>query len=253
MSTSQTTASTQCAGNVVVGLSGTRIDFSYFIRLTGSITVSEVVAYIVDMSTGATLAQVDVTARMPTAANDSYTEVTAGMSASTGLVALNSYWLPFCFTTTTVTTRGLVAREESSIGLGGVSSSGGKTTVGVCSGGPSCVPAIQQGNLATVILRKDTSDGGDSGIGSIALAAGVAVPVALGVAGVVAGVAAYIAYTRSKGRLSRPPPVRRRSSLSNPYSLEMEVQRVYENDVFELDDFGKNYRRQLNKESWETA
>jgi hypothetical protein len=253
--TAQANASTQCAGNVVVGLAGTRIDFSYFLRLTGSIAVSEVVAYIVDMSTGATLAQVDVTARMPTAANDSYTQVTASMSASTGLVALNSYWLPFCFTTTSVTTRGLVARAESSIGLGGVSSGGGKTTVGACSGGPSCKPAILQGNLATVIVRKDTSEGSssDGGIGSIALAAGVAVPVALGVAGVVAGVVTYIAYTRSKGRLRRQAPVRRRSSITNPYTLEMELQRVYQNDVFEMDDLTRKNRRKLNKESWETA
>ena len=118
----------------------------------------------------------------------------------------------------------------------------------------SCKPAILQGNLATVILRNDTSESSssDSGIGSIALAAGVAVPVALGVAGVVAGVETYIAYTRSKGRLRRQPAVRRRSSITNPYTLEMELQRVYQNDVFEMDDLTKN-RRQLNKESWETA
>ena len=116
----------------------------------------------------------------------------------------------------------------------------------------SCKPAILQGNLATVILRNDTSESSssDSGIGSIALAAGVAVPVALGVAGVVAGVETYIAYTRSKGRLRRQPAVRRRSSITNPYSLEMELQRAYQNDVFEMDDLTKN-RRQLNKESWE--
>ncbi len=85
-----------------VGLSAT-IDFAYFIHLTGdnattTTTTTTVMAYIVDMSTGESVAQVDVTALMPTAANDSYTEVTARFSSSP-LFASRSYWLPFCYTT----------------------------------------------------------------------------------------------------------------------------------------------------------
>jgi hypothetical protein len=236
-----------------VGLSGTHIRFSYFIRLSGAAagTTTTVVAYVVDMSSGTTLAQVDVTALMPTAANDSYTQVTARVSPSPRLVTSNSYWLPFCFTTTsTVTTRGLVARQEGSIGMGGVSSSGDKTTVGFCAGGPSCRPAVHAGSLATVISRTDkSSGGGGSSDNSAAIAAGVAVPVALVLAGVVACVVAYIAYTRSQGRLGQKPPARRRSSVRNT-TLERQVQRVHENDLFEMDTIASY---QLHKESWVSA
>jgi hypothetical protein len=254
MSTSQTTSSTQCAGNIVVGLSGTGIRFSYFIRLTGAAAAgtTTVVAYVIDMSTGNTLAQVDVTAGMPTAANDSFTEVTAQASSSSSLVALKSYWLPFCFTTTTVTTRGLATRQEGSIGIGGVASSGGKTTVGFCSGGPPCLAAVQEGSLATAISRTDTSGGGDSD-NTVAIAVGVAVPVALVVAGLVACVVAYIAYTRARSRLGQLPPARRRSSLLRQTPLEREVQRLHENDMFELEPISREQQRKLHRESWMSA
>jgi hypothetical protein len=90
--TAQTTTSAQCAGNVIVGLSGSRIDFSYFIRLGGAgstATNVTTVAYIVDMSTAALLGQVDVSARMPTAANDTYTRVTASISLLLATVLLH--------------------------------------------------------------------------------------------------------------------------------------------------------------------
>jgi hypothetical protein len=253
--TSQTTASTQCAGNIVVGLSAT-IDFAYFIRLTAdnattttTTTTTTVMAYIVDMSTGESVAQVDVTALMPTAANDSYTEVTARFSSSP-LFASRSYWLPFCFTT--ITKRRLVEREGSAIGIAGVSASGGKTTVGLCEGGPSCKPEVESGTLATKITRSAaTSSGGDDS--TIMIAAGVAVPVVLVVAGLVAGTAAYIAYTRSKGRLGQQPPVRRRSSIQRN-ALAREVQCAHENDLFEMDTFSlrktAEQQRKLNRGSW---
>jgi hypothetical protein len=257
LSTSQTTSNTLCAGNIIVGLSGTGIRFSYFIRLTGAPAAgmtTTVVAYVIDWSTGNTLAQVDVTARMPTAVNDSYTEVIAQASASSSLAALNSYWLPFCFTTTTVTRRGLAARQEGgSIGIGGVSASGGKTTVGFCSGGPPCEVAVQEGSLATAISRTDTSSGGGGGDNAVAIAVGVAVPVALVVAGVVACVVAYIAYTRARSRLGQRPPVRRRSSLLRQSPLEREVQRLHENEMFEMEPISKEQQRKLNMESWISA
>jgi hypothetical protein len=252
MSTSDTTATTQCAGNIVVGLSGTGIRFSYFIRLTGSAaatgTTITVMAYVVDMSTGTTLAQVDVTARMPTAANDSYTEVIAEASASSSLVARKSYWLPFCFTTTTVTTRGLVARQEGSIGIGGVSSSGSKTTVGFCSGGPTCEPDLQEGSLATAIARTDTGGGGGDD-NTVAIAVGVAVPVALVLIGLVAFVVVYLAYKRARNRLELMPPERRRSSVKNT-SLEREVQRSQGNDLFEMKSVSTEQHHKLNRQSW---
>jgi hypothetical protein len=258
--TSNTTSNTQCAGNIVVGLSGTGIQFSYFIRLTGAPaagTTTTVVAYVIDSSTGNTLAQVDVTAAMPTAANESYTQVIAQASPSSSLAALKSYWLPFCFTTTTTTTNTTVTRrslaerqEEGSIGIAGVSASGGKTTVGFCSGDPPCEVSVQEGTLATAISRTDTSSGSGGGDdNTVAIAVGVAVPVALVVAGVVACVVAYIAYTRSRGRLGQKPPARRRSSLRNT-SLERQVQRVHENDMFEMDTIASY---QLHKESWASA
>ncbi|ELR18029.1 uncharacterized protein ACA1_102450 [Acanthamoeba castellanii str. Neff] len=249
--TAQTTTSAQCAGNVIVGLSGTRIDFSYFIRLGGAGSTETnvtTVAYIVDMSTAALLGQVDVSAHMPTVANDTYTRVTASIPTSR-LVASRSYWLPFCFTSTTETTRGLAARQEGSIGMGGVAASGGKTTVGSCSGGPSCKPDLQTGSLATVISSSSTtSDGGDSD--TVAIAAGVAVPVALVLVGLVACLVVYIAYKRARSRLEQLPPVRRRSSVRNT-SLERELQRVQGNDLSETKlSVSADQHHKLNRQSW---
>jgi hypothetical protein len=146
-----------------------------------------------------------------------------------------------------------VAREEGSIGIGGVSASGGKTTVGFCSGGPTCLPEVQEGTLATAILRTATGgSSGDSGDNTVAIAVGVAVPVALAVAGVVACVAAYIAYTRSKLRLGQKPPARRRSSVRQT-ALEQQVQRLHENDMFEMEPISKEQQRKLHRESWISA
>jgi hypothetical protein len=247
-----------------VGLSST-INFAYFLRLRGGVTTTTTtttMAYIVDLSTTATVAQVDVTALMPTTVNNSYTEVTARFSSPFSLVAWRSYWLPFCFTTTATTASRVVTREENAITMAGASASGGKTTVGSCEGGPSCKPEIGSGSLATVISSSKAATSGDGdggggggggGGGTIAIAAGVAVPVALAVAGLLACVVAYIAYTRAKGRLGQRPPARRRSSAR---SLESEVRRVHENDMFELSTFSRpadEHHHKLNKESWLNA
>jgi hypothetical protein len=145
--------------------------------------------------------------------------------------------------------------EESAIGIAGVSASGGMTTVGSCQDGPSCTPEVQSGTLATKITRSSAASGG-SDFSTIAIAAGVAVPVSLAVAGLVACAVAYIAYTRSKGRLGQRPPARRRSSIRRQ-SLEREVQRAHDNDLFELDTFSRptstDQHHKLNKESWLNA
>jgi hypothetical protein len=218
--TAQTTSSSQCAGNIIVGLSGNLIDLSYFIRLTGVSTTANVttVAYIVDMSTAALLGQADVSAHMPTAANDTYTRVNASIRIrNSALVASRSYWLPFCFTATS---------GEGSIGMGGVAASGGKTTVGSCSGGPSCKPDLQSGSLATVITSTTTSGGGGGGgdTNIVAIAAGVAVGLVL--VGSVVCLVVYIAYKRTRNRSELLPPVAGRRSSVRYTLLENELQRV---------------------------
>jgi hypothetical protein len=198
-------------GNIVMGLLGT-INLSYYIHLTsgGSVdpatnattTTTLVITYIMDMLTGDSAGQVDITVLMPTAATSSYTKVTTHfLSSSTPLVALHSYWLPFCFTTTTTTTCSLVTCKESAIIITRVSGSGGKTTVGSCKGRPSCKPEVQSSTLATRITHSTAMRSGsiDSSDSTITITTGVAVPVVLAVVGLVACAVAYITYTQSKG------------------------------------------------------
>jgi hypothetical protein len=81
----------------------------------------------------------------------------------------------------------------------------------------------------------------------------VAVPVTLLALGVVACVVVYITYTRARNRLGQRPPVRRRSSLLRQSPLEREVQRLHENDMFEMEPVSKEQQRKLHRESWISA
>jgi hypothetical protein len=93
-----------------------------------------------------------------------------------------------------------------------------------------------------------TSDGGDRD--TVAIAAGVAVPVALALVGLVACLVVYIAYKRARSRLEQLPPVRRRSSVRNT-SLERELQRVQGNDLSETKlSVSADQHHKLNRQSW---
>jgi hypothetical protein len=84
------------------------------------------------------LAQCDVT--LPSSASDSFTLVTTNFTVDVGgwpsLVPTKSYWLPFCFATSASTKRGI-----GSFSLGGSDDASSSSTVGACSGGPSCEPS----------------------------------------------------------------------------------------------------------------
>jgi hypothetical protein len=207
----------QCVGNVVTGISRL-VNFAYFVRMSAAGTqATTAAAYVVDMTAGRVLAQCDVT--LPSSASASFTQVTTNFTSSSSggwpsLVPTKSYWLPFCFATSALTKRSI---GSFSLGGGGNASS----TVGDCSGGPSCEPTtgstLTGGSLATTLsnIAGNTESSAGSGGGSVVgIAAGVTVGVAVVIVAAVACAAIFL--VRRARRL--PPAMPRRSVLRADFS-----------------------------------
>jgi hypothetical protein len=246
--TGSSSTTTQCAGNVVKGISRV-INFSYFIRFrsdagsSSTITPPWTMAYIIDIASGAAVASLNVTALMPRTVSEAFVEVKAtfnGPERSLKLYPSRSYWLPFCFTVGS-SSSGPQRRSAGSTGLGLGGTNSSSSTVMTCSGGPSCTPSLaDQGSLSTVISSASSGDeisssSGDGGLPIIVAA--VVVPAVLIVVAVVAAGVAFFVW-RSQGRLQLPHALRRRTSqmsdlppLDTPmFDRSMMVQQV--NDMY---------------------
>jgi hypothetical protein len=217
----------QCVGNVVAGISRL-VNFAYFVRLSAAGTqATTAAAYVVDMAARRVLAQCDVT--LPSSASASFTLVTTNFTSSSStssggwpsLVPTKSYWLSFCFATSSASTK----RSIGSFSLGGSgNASSSSITVGACSGGPSCEPTTESistgGSLATTLSNiagagntQSSGSGGDSGA-SVGIAAGVTVGVA---AVLVAAVVCAAVFLVRRARI-QPPAILRRSSRRASFS-----------------------------------
>jgi hypothetical protein len=248
--TGSSSTTTQCAGNVVRGISRI-INFSYFVRFrsdagsSSTITPPSTMAYIIDTVSGVMVASANVTALLPRTVSEAFVEVKAtfkGPERSLKLDPSRAYWLPFCFTVVGASGSSSVPQRRSgsttSVGLGGSGSS--SSTVMTCSGGPSCTPSlVEQGSLSTAISSASSDEintsSGDGGL-PVIVAAAVVPAVLIVVAAVAAGVAFYV--WRSQGRLQLPHSLRRRTSqmsdlppLDTPmFDRSMMVQQV--NDMY---------------------
>jgi hypothetical protein len=252
---------TQCAGNVIVGISRT-INFSYFLRLNSSsltaMTPPTTVAYLIDLSTGTVMAESDVTASMPTVATAAFTEVTANFSSASSitLITTRSYWLPFCFTRPSApvgTRRSTRQSGSSSVGIAGISASDGQAMVGVCAGGPTCTPSIQAGSMATsisstvtVIVKSESSD-------LMLIVAGVAVPLAIVITALLTGAVAYWVVRIRGGLAAQTAPLRRRSSMMHGTPLEQAIAHTHANELFSVpESTSRSVHYKHNKQNWQT-